>query len=106
MAATVFTATISGARPPWRPGASTYLDVGTSGGVWGLERGYCMMIGGDKAAVERLDPIFGALAPGIGDIPRPRVGQRDLAPERGYIHAGPWGRATSSRWCTTVSSMA
>src|SRR5262249_2284529 len=47
-----------------------YLDVGTSGGVWGLERGYCLMIGGEKAAVERLDPIFRALAPGRGDIPR------------------------------------
>ena len=47
-----------------------YLDVGTSGGVWGIERGYCMMIGGDKAVVDRLDPIFAALAPGIGDIPR------------------------------------
>ena len=49
-----------------------YLDVGTSGGVWGLERGYCMMIGGDKAAVDFLDPIFSALAPGAGNIPRRR----------------------------------
>ena len=47
-----------------------YLDVGTSGGIWGIERGYCMMIGGDKAVVDRLDPIFKALAPGPGDIPR------------------------------------
>ena len=47
-----------------------YLDVGTSGGVWGLERGYCLMIGGDKAAVDHLDPIFKALAPGIGTIER------------------------------------
>src|ERR1700712_4598588 len=47
-----------------------YLDVGTSGGVWGIERGYCMMIGGDKAAVDRHDPIFASMAPGIGDIPR------------------------------------
>src|SRR5882757_7396194 len=47
-----------------------YLDVGTSGGVWGIDRGYCMMIGGDKAVVDRLDPIFAALAPGTGDIPR------------------------------------
>ena len=47
-----------------------YVDVGTSGGIWGIERGYCMMIGGDKAVVDRLDPIFAALAPGIGDIPR------------------------------------
>src|SRR3981189_1073465 len=47
-----------------------YIDVGTSGGVWGIDRGYCMMIGGDKAVVDRLDPIFAALAPGIGEIPR------------------------------------
>ena len=47
-----------------------YIDVGTSGGVWGIDRGYCMMIGGDKAVVSRLDPIFAALAPGAGDIPR------------------------------------
>src|ERR1700685_2202528 len=47
-----------------------YIDVGTSGGIWGIERGYCMMIGGDKAVVDRLDPIFASLAPGIGDIPR------------------------------------
>jgi 6-phosphogluconate dehydrogenase len=69
-----------------------YLDVGTSGGVWGLERGYCMMIGGDKSAVDRLDPIFAALAPGIGDIPRtPHREGRDTRVEQGYIHAGPTG---------------
>jgi 6-phosphogluconate dehydrogenase len=69
-----------------------YLDVGTSGGVWGLERGYCMMIGGDKAVVDRLDPIFAALAPGIGDIPRtPHREGRDSRVEQGYIHAGPTG---------------
>ena len=69
-----------------------YLDVGTSGGVWGIERGYCMMIGGDKAVVDRLDPIFASLAPGIGDIPRTggREG-RDARIEQGYIHAGPVG---------------
>jgi 6-phosphogluconate dehydrogenase len=69
-----------------------YLDVGTSGGVWGLERGYCMMIGGDKAVVDRLDPLFAALAPGLGDIPRTdgREG-RDPRVEQGYIHAGPNG---------------
>src|SRR5947208_15015072 len=69
-----------------------YLDVGTSGGVWGIERGYCMMIGGDKAVVDRLDPIFKTLAPGIGDIPRTsgREG-RDPRIEQGYIHAGPSG---------------
>ena len=69
-----------------------YLDVGTSGGVWGLDRGYCMMIGGDKSAVDRLDPIFAALAPGIGDIPRtPHRERRDPRVEQGYIHAGPTG---------------
>ena len=69
-----------------------YLDVGTSGGVWGIERGYCMMIGGDKAIVDRLDPIFACLAPGIGDIPRTQGRQgRDPRVEQGYIHAGPVG---------------
>ncbi len=69
-----------------------YVDVGTSGGVWGLERGYCMMIGGHKEAVDRLDPIFRTLAPGLGDIPR-TVGRdgRDPRAELGYIHAGPSG---------------
>ncbi|MBB5716234.1 phosphogluconate dehydrogenase (NAD(+)-dependent, decarboxylating) [Sphingomonas aerophila] len=72
-----------------------YVDVGTSGGVWGLERGYCMMIGGDKETVDLLDPIFRTLAPGIGTIPRTpeRVqgeGEDDRA-ELGYIHAGPAG---------------
>ena len=69
-----------------------YIDVGTSGGVWGIDRGYCMMIGGDKAVVDRLDPIFAALAPGIGDIERTggREG-RDPRIEQGYIHAGPVG---------------
>jgi 6-phosphogluconate dehydrogenase len=70
----------------------TYIDVGTSGGIWGLERGYCMMIGGAKAAVDHLDPIFKALAPGLGAIARTlgREG-RDLRAEQGYIHAGPAG---------------
>jgi 6-phosphogluconate dehydrogenase len=69
-----------------------YVDVGTSGGVWGLERGYCMMIGGDKGVVNRLDPIFSALAPGSGEIPptQGRNSQNSRA-ERGYIHAGPNG---------------
>src|SRR6201987_6182369 len=69
-----------------------YVEVGTSGGVWGLERGYCMMIGGPEQAVRRLDPIFKALAPGIGDIPRtPGRERRDPRVEQGYIHAGPVG---------------
>jgi 6-phosphogluconate dehydrogenase len=69
-----------------------YLDVGTSGGVWGLQRGYCLMIGGDAGAVAHLDPIFAALAPGLGTIPRTdgREG-RDPRVERGYLHAGPVG---------------
>jgi 6-phosphogluconate dehydrogenase len=69
-----------------------YVDVGTSGGVWGLERGYCLMIGGDAEPVRRLDPIFAALAPGRGDIPRTRArAGRDERVERGYLHAGPSG---------------
>jgi 6-phosphogluconate dehydrogenase len=69
-----------------------YIDVGTSGGVWGLERGYCMMIGGDRAVVDRLDPIFAALAPGLGDVERtPGREGRDPRAEQGYIHAGPVG---------------
>ncbi len=69
-----------------------YVDVGTSGGVWGLERGYCMMIGGPKEVVQQLDPIFKTLAPGRGDIPR--TPGRDKLPgtaEDGYIHSGPSG---------------
>jgi 6-phosphogluconate dehydrogenase len=69
-----------------------YVDCGTSGGVWGIERGYCMMIGGPKEAVDHLDPIFAALAPGRGDIPRtPGRQDGDSRAERGYIHAGPSG---------------
>jgi 6-phosphogluconate dehydrogenase len=69
-----------------------YIDVGTSGGVWGIERGYCMMIGGDKKVVARLDPIFKTLAPGIGDIDRTKGREgRDPRIEQGYIHAGPVG---------------
>ena len=69
-----------------------YVDVGTSGGVWGLERGYCMMIGGDAEAVLRLDPIFAALAPGPGNIPRtPGRDGHDPRAESGYIHCGPSG---------------
>jgi len=73
-----------------------YIDVGTSGGVWGLERGYCMMIGGPKEAVQRLDPIFKTLAPGRGDIPRTPgreiiAGPAASTAEDGYIHCGPSG---------------
>jgi 6-phosphogluconate dehydrogenase len=75
-----------------RPKGVHYLDVGTSGGVWGLERGYCLMIGGDADAVRRLDPIFRTIAPGIGDIPRTpgREGFSGTA-ELGYLHCGPAG---------------
>jgi len=69
-----------------------YVDVGTSGGVWGLERGYCMMIGGEKDVVEHLDPIFSALAPGKGDISRtPGREELDGTAEQGYLHCGPNG---------------
>jgi 6-phosphogluconate dehydrogenase len=69
-----------------------YVDCGTSGGVWGIERGYCLMIGGSREVVDHLDPIFAALAPGLGDIPRtPGREQCDQRAERGYIHAGPSG---------------
>jgi len=69
-----------------------YVDVGTSGGVWGLERGYCMMIGGDTEAVQRLDPIFKTIAPGRGDIPR-TPGREKIGgtAEEGYLHCGPSG---------------
>src|SRR5438876_1231452 len=69
-----------------------YLDVGTSGGVWGLERGYCMMIGGETDVVKRLDPIFSALAPGVGSIPRtPGREKSGGTAEQGYLHCGPNG---------------
>ena len=69
-----------------------YVDVGTSGGVWGLERGYCMMIGGEKEVVQHLDPILSTLAPGTGDIPRtPGREKHDGTAEQGYLHCGPNG---------------
>jgi 6-phosphogluconate dehydrogenase len=69
-----------------------YVDCGTSGGVWGLERGYCLMIGGERQAVDRLATIFDALAPGAGDIPvTPERKGRDPRVERGYLHGGPSG---------------
>ncbi len=76
----------------FEPRGIHYVDVGTSGGVFGLERGYCMMIGGEPEAVGRLDPIFRSLAPGLGDVPRTpgRAGEPDQA-ELGYLHCGPSG---------------
>jgi 6-phosphogluconate dehydrogenase len=69
-----------------------YVDVGTSGGVWGLERGYCMMIGGEPDVVKHLDPIFETLAPGIGDVPRTRKRPKSKGTaENGYLHCGPNG---------------
>ncbi|CAK7192190.1 6-phosphogluconate dehydrogenase, NAD(+)-dependent, decarboxylating [Commensalibacter sp. Nvir] len=70
-----------------------YVDVGTSGGVWGLERGYCMMYGGNQEAVDHIDPILESLAPGIGDIPRTQGRGSNLNPraEKGYLHCGPAG---------------
>ena len=73
------------------PTGIRYLDVGTSGGVWGLERGYCMMIGGDADAVKHLDPIFATLAPGRGDIPATPGRKAGGSAEQGYLHCGPSG---------------
>jgi len=74
------------------PKEINYVDVGTSGGVWGLERGYCMMIGGSVEAVQRLDPVFKTLAPGMGEIPRtPGRDKIDGTAELGYLHCGPSG---------------
>jgi 6-phosphogluconate dehydrogenase len=75
-----------------KPKGVHFVDVGTSGGVWGFERGYCMMIGGDKKVVDHLDPIFTALAPGKGNIdPTPGRDGRDPRAEEGYLHCGPVG---------------
>jgi 6-phosphogluconate dehydrogenase len=75
-----------------RPKGIHYVDVGTSGGVWGLERGYCMMIGGEANAVKQLDPIFATLAPSQGDIPRtPGRERAGGTSELGYLHCGPSG---------------
>jgi 6-phosphogluconate dehydrogenase len=74
------------------PNRIHYVDVGTSGGVWGLERGYCMMIGGEKSVVKHLDPLFATLAPGAGDVPRtPGREKFDGTAEQGYLHCGPNG---------------
>ena len=82
-----------------------YVDVGTSGGVWGIDRGYCMMIGGPKDAVQRLIPFSKLWLPGVGDIPRtPGREKMSGTAEDGYIYCGPSALATSSRWCTTASN--
>jgi 6-phosphogluconate dehydrogenase len=75
-----------------KPKGIHYIDVGTSGGVWGIERGYCMMIGGPEEAVTHLDPIFKTLAPGMGDVGRtPGRGEKPGTAEDGYLHCGPSG---------------
>jgi 6-phosphogluconate dehydrogenase len=75
-----------------RPKGIHYVDIGTSGGVYGLERGYCMMIGGEDDVVAHIDPVLASIAPGLGDIPRTPGRQGDPAPEeRGYLHCGPSG---------------
>ena len=70
-----------------------YVDVGTSGGVWGVERGYCLMVGGPKDAVQRLEPIFRTLAPGRGDV-APVPGRKGGTAEEGFLHCGPSGAGT------------
>ena len=91
-----------------QPKGIHYVDVGTSGGVWGLERGYCMMIGGETAVVQHLDPIFKTLAPGVGDIAAhagPRESRRHRRAGLPALRSAS-GRAISSRWCTTASNTA
>src|SRR5467141_589351 len=84
-----------------------YVDVGTSGGVWGLERGYCMMIGGETSVVKHLDQIFSTLAPGAGDVPRtPGREKFDGTAEQGSCTVVPTAPAILSKWSTTVSSTA
>ena len=82
-----------------------YIDCGTSGGVFGLDRGYCLMIGGPDEAVARLDPIFATIAPGVDAAERTpgRSGEPSTA-ENGYLHCGPSGAGHSGRWSTTGSS--
>ncbi|HEX3336372.1 MAG TPA: NADP-dependent phosphogluconate dehydrogenase, partial [Jatrophihabitans sp.] len=75
-----------------KPRGIHYVDIGTSGGVYGLERGYCMMIGGEADVVAHIDPLLASIAPGLGDIPRTPGRQGDPAPEeQGYLHCGPSG---------------
>ena len=85
-----------------------YVDVGTSGGVWGLDRGYCMMIGGPTRPSTRLDPIFKRLAPGVGDVARTpgRPARQGARPRRATSTAARPAPGTSSRWSTTASSTA
>jgi len=89
------------------PAGISYLDCGTSGGVWGLERGYCLMIGGPDDAVARLDPLFKALAPGVASAPRTSGREANRPkPNRAICTAVRPAPATSSRWSTTASNTA
>ena len=83
-----------------------YVDVGTSGGVWGKNRGYCMMIGGEPDTGEAPGPVFAALAPGIETRPARRGGEAGGTSEQGYLHCGPHVPGISSRWSTMGSSTA
>jgi 6-phosphogluconate dehydrogenase len=84
-----------------------HIDCGTSGGVWGIDRGFCLMIGGETDVVEHLRPIFATIAPGVGSAPAPRDGPGSpTTAELGFLHCGPTGPAISSRWSTTGSSTA
>ena len=92
-----------------KPKGLHYVDVGASGGVWGLERGYCQMIGGETEIVQQLDPIFAALAPPTDSAPGPPAGPngaRAAPPSMATCTAARPAPATSSRWCTTASSTA
>ena len=90
-----------------KPKKIHYVDCGTSGGVWGLDRGYCLMIGGEDEVVQHLDPIFKTLAPGMEAADAHRAEMRSAAPPRWAIStAGRTARATSSRWFTMASSTA
>ena len=108
MAVIPITSTISAAPMNCMSKGVNYVDVGTSGGVWGLERGYCMMIGGPDHEVQRLDPIFKTLAPGAGSISRTpgRKRRADAWPSSDTSIAGRMGPDISSRWSTTGSSTA
>ena len=107
MAATHSSRTTSAARTQCRQHGIHYVDVGTSGGVWGLERGYCLMIGGEKPVVDMLDPIFETLAPGYGRW-RARPAAPNMMSERSAATSTPVrpARAISSRWSTTASNTA
>ena len=99
--------TTSAAPASLKPKGMHYVDVGVSGGVWGLERGYCHMIGGEDAVVKHLDPIFRSLAPGVEAAPRtPGATGAPARPKTAICIAARTAPATSSRWSTTASNTA